>query len=63
MSTTRIRHDTGWQETGSYSRAVRRDQFIVVSGTTAAGPDDNAMFPDQTYAQTVDCLDRVVKAV
>lgn len=63
MSTTRARDDTDWQGTGSYSRAVRRGQFTVVSGTTATGPDCNAMFPDQIYAQTIDCLDRVVTAV
>lgn len=63
MTSERFRDETGWQAVGSYSRAVRHGSFIVVSGTTATGPDGSALFPGDTHAQTVECLDRVVKAI
>ena len=63
MSTERFRDETGWQAVGSYSRAVRRGSFVAISGTTATAPDGNAMFPGDTHAQTVECLDRVVAAI
>ena len=62
-ATTRFGDGTGWQEVGGYSRAVRRGAMIAVSGTTAHGPDGNALFPGDTYAQTVECLARVLHAV
>ncbi|GGM13953.1 Rid family hydrolase [Nakamurella endophytica] len=61
--TARFRDATGWQEVGGYSRAVRRGDTVVVSGTTATGPDGAALHPGDTYAQTVECLERVLAAV
>lgn len=61
--TRRLRDGTGWQDPGGYSRAVRRGEFVAVSGTTAHGPDGTAQHPGDTYAQTRHCLATVMAAV
>ncbi len=53
----------GWQQEAGYSRAVRRGNVIVVSGTTAAGPDGAAMHRGDTGAQALECLSRVEGAI
>jgi enamine deaminase RidA (YjgF/YER057c/UK114 family) len=63
MTEQRFRDDTGWQQIGGYSRAIRRGNIIAVSGSTAHGPEDNALYPGDTYAQTVHCLAIVVRAL
>lgn len=62
-ATQRFRDGTGWQEIGAYSRAVRRGDLIAVSGTTAHGPDGAALFPGDTYGQTLHCLRATLHAV
>jgi enamine deaminase RidA (YjgF/YER057c/UK114 family)/ketosteroid isomerase-like protein len=59
----RFRDGTGWEKTAGYSRAARRGDTIAVSGTTAHGRDGSALYPGDTYAQTVECLRRAVAAV
>jgi enamine deaminase RidA (YjgF/YER057c/UK114 family) len=64
MSGTRhFTDDGGWQEQAGYSRAVRRGNIIMVSGTTATGPDGTALYPGDTGAQARACLGRVEDAV
>jgi enamine deaminase RidA (YjgF/YER057c/UK114 family) len=53
----------GPQEQAGYSRAVRRGPVVVVSGTTATGPDGAALCPGDTLGQTRICLQRVLAAL
>jgi enamine deaminase RidA (YjgF/YER057c/UK114 family) len=53
----------GWQDQAGYSRAARRGNVIMVSGTTATGPDGAAMHHGDTAAQARLCLDRIEAAL
>jgi enamine deaminase RidA (YjgF/YER057c/UK114 family) len=55
--------DTQWQERAGYSRAVRRGNIVMVSGTTATGPDGTALHPGDTGAQARACLARIERAL
>lgn len=55
----RFREGGSYEDEAGYSRAVRRGRLIAISGTTCS-PD---VMDLGTYAQTVDCLRRVVAAV
>lgn len=61
--TDRYRDGSGWQDSAGYSRAVRRGDLIVVSGTTADGVDGRATSPGDTAAQVREALDAVLTAV
>jgi enamine deaminase RidA (YjgF/YER057c/UK114 family) len=61
--TRRFTGDSGWQQEAGYSRAVRRGNVVVVSGTTAAGPDGTALHPGDTGAQARLCLSRIEQAL
>ena len=63
--TETLRHADGfgWQDQAGYSRAVRRGNVIMVSGTTATGPDGAAMHRGDTGAQARLCLDRIEAAL
>jgi enamine deaminase RidA (YjgF/YER057c/UK114 family) len=62
MTGTRRFTDGGEAEAG-YSRAVRRGNVVMVSGTTATGPDGAALHPGDTGAQARLCLDRIGQAL
>ena len=47
----------------AYSRAVRMDDQIFVSGSTAMGDDGEVAHPDDLYAQTRSTLDTIAEAV
>ena len=53
----------GFQDEAGYSRAVRRGDIIVVSGTTAHGPDGTALHRGDTGAQARLCLQRIARAI
>lgn len=55
--------DAGWQDAAGYSRAIRRGNVIVVSGTTAHAPDGAALHPGDTGAQARACLARIERAL
>ncbi|HEX3714033.1 MAG TPA: RidA family protein [Trebonia sp.] len=59
----RFTDDARWQELAGYSRAVRHGDIIMVSGTTATGPDGTALHPGDTGAQARECLDRIEQAL
>jgi enamine deaminase RidA (YjgF/YER057c/UK114 family) len=54
---------TAWQQQAGYSRAVRRGNIVMVSGTTATGPDGTALHPGDTGAQARVCLARIEQAL
>lgn len=53
---------TTWEALASYARAVRIDQRILVSGTTATGPD-GLVSGDDPAAQTAFILDKIEAAI
>ena len=63
MQTRRFSDGGGWQDQAGYSRAVRRGNVIVVSGTTATGPDGAALHLGDTGAQARLCLRRIEEAL
>ncbi len=64
MANGRQRHSTGspWEAIGGYSRAVRTGNVILVSGTTASGPDGALGIPDAA-SQTRAVLNIIKNAV
>jgi len=62
-ATLRFRDGAAWQTTGGYSRAVRRGNFIAVSGTTSSEPDGEVRFPGDTESQTTEAITRCLEAV
>jgi enamine deaminase RidA (YjgF/YER057c/UK114 family) len=61
--TRRFTDGGGWQDQAGYSRAVRRGYIVMVSGTTATGPDGAALHPGDTGAQARLCLRRIEAAL
>lgn len=61
--TRRVTDEHGWEDQAGYSRAVRKNNVITVSGTTATGPDGTALYPGDTGAQTRVCLERIARAL
>ncbi len=62
MNRTSISSGTTWEALASYARAVRVDQRILVSGTTATGPD-GLVGGDDPAAQTQFILDKIEAAI
>jgi enamine deaminase RidA (YjgF/YER057c/UK114 family) len=52
-----------WGDIVGYSRAVRVGELIVVSGTTASGPDGRALHPGEAGPQTRVILERIGAAL
>jgi enamine deaminase RidA (YjgF/YER057c/UK114 family) len=54
---------THWEDLAGYARAVRVGDLILVSGTTATGPDGGVVGAGDPAAQTRFILDKIEKAI
>ena len=52
-----------WEDKVGYSRAVRQDSHIFVSGTTATDDQGNIVGKGDPYLQTMQCLKNIEKAL
>ena len=54
---------TIWEQRYSYCRAVRYGERILVSGTTATGPDGRVVGPGDPAAQAHTIFDKIEQAI
>jgi enamine deaminase RidA (YjgF/YER057c/UK114 family) len=63
MERQRISAGTPWGEVVGYSRAVKAGNLVFVAGTTASGPDGEALHPGDPGKQAEVALQRIGAAL
>ncbi|MNT17175.1 putative aminoacrylate peracid reductase RutC [compost metagenome] len=63
MSEQRFFSGATWEKTVGYCRAIRKGNFIAVSGTTAVGDNGEIVGLDSAYEQTKRCFEIIEKSL
>ncbi|MFZ1290096.1 MAG: RidA family protein [Melioribacteraceae bacterium] len=58
-----ISSNTVWEDIVGYSRAVKIGPHIFISGTTATDENGNIVGIDNSYIQTIQCIQNIERAL